>query len=53
MELQVMGAKKGLSVSDAIFGREFSEGLVHQVVVAYRNGGRAGTKAQQRKGNAQ
>ena len=46
MELQVMGAKKGLSVSDAIFGREFSEGLVHQVVVAYRNAGRAGTKAQ-------
>ena len=46
MELQVIGAKKGLSVSDAIFDREFSEGLVHQVVVAYRNGGRAGTKAQ-------
>jgi len=46
MELQVMGTKKGLSVSDAIFDREFSEGLVHQVVVAYRNAGRAGTKAQ-------
>jgi len=46
MELQVQGAKKGLSVSDAIFGREYSEGLVHQVVVAYRNAGRAGTKAQ-------
>jgi large subunit ribosomal protein L4 len=46
MELQIVGAKKGLSVSDTIFGREFSEGLVHQVVVAYRNAGRAGTKAQ-------
>jgi large subunit ribosomal protein L4 len=46
MELQVAGSKKGLSVSDAIFGREFSSGLVHQVVVAYRNAGRAGTKAQ-------
>jgi large subunit ribosomal protein L4 len=46
MELQVVGAKKGLSVSDTIFGREFSQGLVHQVVVAYRNAGRAGTKAQ-------
>ena len=46
MELQVVGAKKGLSVSDAVFGREFSQGLVHQVVVAYRNAGRAGTKAQ-------
>jgi len=46
MELQVAGSKKGLSVSDTIFGREYSEGLVHQVVVAYRNAGRAGTKAQ-------
>ncbi len=46
MELQIEGAKKPLSVSDAVFGREFSEGLVHQVVVAYRNAGRAGTKAQ-------
>lgn len=35
-----------LSVSEAVFGREFSEDLVHQVVVAYRNAGRAGTKAQ-------
>jgi large subunit ribosomal protein L4 len=46
MELQVIGAKSPLSVSDTVFGREFSEGLVHQVVVAYRNAGRAGTKAQ-------
>ena len=45
MELQIVGAKKPLSVSEAVFGREFSEGLVHQVVVAYRNAGRAGTKA--------
>ena len=46
MELQIVGAKKPLSVSETVFGREFSEGLVHQVVVAYRNAGRAGTKAQ-------
>ncbi len=46
MELQVVGAKKPISVSDAVFGRAYSEGLVHQVVVAYRNAGRAGTKAQ-------
>ena len=46
MELNVMGSGKTLSVSDAVFGREFSEDLVHQVVVAYRNAGRAGTKAQ-------
>ena len=46
MELQVVGAKKPMSVSDTIFGRKYSQGLVHQVVVAYRNAGRAGTKAQ-------
>ncbi|HEU0152751.1 MAG TPA: 50S ribosomal protein L4 [Arenimonas sp.] len=46
MELAVIGSAKPLSVSDAVFGREFSEDLVHQVVVAFRNAGRAGTKAQ-------
>lgn len=35
-----------LSVSDAVFSQEFNEGLVHQVVVAYRAGARQGTKAQ-------
>ncbi|MCL1634374.1 50S ribosomal protein L4 [Luteimonas sp. SX5] len=46
MELAITNSKEKLSVSDAIFGREFSHDLVHQVVVAYRNAGRAGTKAQ-------
>ena len=46
MELAISNSKEKLSVSDAVFGREFSEDLVHQVVVAYRNAGRAGTKAQ-------
>lgn len=46
MELAINNSDKTLSVSDAIFGRDFSEDLVHQVVVAYRNAGRAGTKAQ-------
>ena len=46
MELAVIGAGKNLAVSDEIFGRAFSQDLVHQVVVAYRNAGRAGTKAQ-------
>ncbi|ANB18628.1 50S ribosomal protein L4 [Dokdonella koreensis] len=45
MELNVIGAKP-LAVSEAVFGKEFREDLVHQVVVAYRNAGRAGTKAQ-------
>lgn len=46
MELSINNSKETLSVSDAVFGREFSHDLVHQVVVAYRNAGRAGTKAQ-------
>ena len=45
MELNVIGAKP-VTVSEAVFGKEFREDLVHQVVVAYRNAGRAGTKAQ-------
>ena len=46
MELAITNTNKTVSVSDAVFGREFSQDLVHQVVVAYRNAGRAGTKAQ-------
>lgn len=46
MELSVMGSGQTLSVSDDVFGREFSQDLVHQVVVAFRNAGRSGTKAQ-------
>lgn len=46
MELSVVGSGQALSVSDGVFGREFNRDLVHQVVVAFRNGGRAGTKAQ-------
>ena len=45
MELTVTGGK-GIKVSEATFGREFSEALVHQVVTAYLAGARAGTKAQ-------
>ncbi len=35
-----------LKLNDAVFSRDFGEALVHQVVVAYLAGGRAGTKAQ-------
>jgi len=45
MELAITGGST-LNVSEAVFGREFSEPLVHQVVVAYLATGRAGTKAQ-------
>lgn len=46
MELTINNSGNKIAVSEAVFGREFSEDLVHQVVVAYRNAGRAGTKAQ-------
>ena len=46
MELAIKGSDQKLSVSDTVFGRDFSKDLVHQVVVAFRNAGRAGTKAQ-------
>jgi len=49
MKLKVIdsgAAGSEVQVDDATFGREFNEALVHQVLVAYRNAGRAGTKAQ-------
>ena len=46
MKLKVANGGTELAVSDAIFGKEFNESLVHQVVTAYRNAGRSGTKAQ-------
>jgi large subunit ribosomal protein L4 len=46
MELTLKDANSALEVSDATFGREFNEALVHQVVVAFGAGARQGTKAQ-------
>ncbi len=40
-----------LQASDALFGRDFNEALVHQVVVAYMANARAGNRAQ--KGRAE
>ena len=45
MKLKVVNGAD-VEVNDQAFGREFNEALVHQVVVAYMNAGRAGTKAQ-------
>jgi large subunit ribosomal protein L4 len=45
MQLAVAGGNE-IKVSEATFGRDFSEALVHQVVTAYMAGARAGTKAQ-------
>jgi large subunit ribosomal protein L4 len=48
MKLQLKNAPKGgeIQLSDEAFGRVYNEALVHQVVVAYMNAGRAGTKRQ-------
>jgi large subunit ribosomal protein L4 len=50
MELQLHQSKDKLSVADAVFGAEFNEPLIHQVVTAYLAGGRAGTAKQKTKG---
>ena len=46
MKLKIVNGGAELQVSDAAFGQKFNEALVHQVIKAYRNAGRAGTKAQ-------
>ncbi|WP_136255933.1 MULTISPECIES: 50S ribosomal protein L4 [Halomonadaceae] len=47
MNLNLSGASAGtVEVSDATFGKEFNEALVHQVVTAYLAAGRQGTRAQ-------
>ena len=50
MELQVIDAKgqsaATMSASDEVFGREYNEALIHQVVVAYQANGRGGNRAQ-------
>lgn len=46
MELVLKDAKSALEVNPTIFGREFNEALVHQVVVAYAAAARQGTRAQ-------
>ncbi|OYV24915.1 MAG: 50S ribosomal protein L4, partial [Halothiobacillus sp. 20-54-6] len=45
MELQVKDGAS-ISVSEQIFDRSYNEGLIHQVVVAFMAGARAGTKRQ-------
>jgi large subunit ribosomal protein L4 len=46
MELVLKDAKSALEVSEATFGRDFNEALVHQVVVAFGAGARQGSRAQ-------
>lgn len=49
MELKVIGGQSSaavIQVSDALFGREYNEALIHQVVVAYQANARSGDRAQ-------
>ncbi len=50
MELKVINekgeAQKPVDASETLFGREYNEALVHQVVVAYSANGRQGTRQQ-------
>lgn len=50
MELKLLNEQGQLSstleVSDTLFGREFNEALIHQVVVAYMANARSGNRAQ-------
>jgi large subunit ribosomal protein L4 len=46
MDLKLHNSKKKIAVSETVFGSEYKEALVHQLVTAYLAGGRSGTKAQ-------
>ena len=50
MELKLINAqvhaRETVNVSDDLFGREFNEALVNQLVVAYQANGRSGNRAQ-------
>jgi len=45
MDLNVQGGAS-IQVSDAVFAADYKEALIHQVVTAYMNAARAGSKAQ-------
>ena len=45
MDLNVQNGS-AIQVSDQVFGADYNESLIHQVVKAYFNGARSGTKAQ-------
>jgi len=50
MELKMIGGQGedagAVSVPDGLFGRDFNEALVHQVVIAYQANARSGNRAQ-------
>jgi large subunit ribosomal protein L4 len=52
MDLTIHQSKEKVSVSDDAFAAEYNESLVHQLVISYMSGARAGTKAQKNRAAA-
>jgi large subunit ribosomal protein L4 len=50
MELKMAGTGGTHKAEDAVFGRDFNESLVHQLVIAYQANARLGTRAQKDRG---
>src|SRR3954469_16195089 len=50
MELKMVGSSGTVNATDAVFGREYNQALVHQVVVAYQANARLATRAQKDRG---
>jgi large subunit ribosomal protein L4 len=50
MELKMIGNGGAVQANDAVFGREFNEALVHQVVVAFQANARIASSAQKDRG---
>lgn len=48
--IDTQGTSSLFSAPDALFGRDFNEALVHQIVVAYQANARKGTRAQKDRG---
>ena len=50
MELKLLSANgqegTGVNASDVVFGRDYNEALIHQVVTAYQANARSGNRAQ-------
>lgn len=55
MDLKVINDKgtpaSTVAASDALFGRDFNESLVHQIVIAYQANARLGTRKQKARGD--
>ena len=50
MELKLIGDSGTLKANDAVFGRDYNEALVHQVVIAFQANARIGSRAQKDRG---